>query len=58
VGGRGGTSRTKLGCCLRSVEGVGDAVELGVGILDEDLLDDPPEGRTVGDVIIHASRHS
>ena len=44
--------------CLRSVEGVGDAAELGEGILDEDLLDDPPEGRTIGDVIIHASRHS
>jgi len=44
--------------CLRSVEGVGDAVELGGRILVEDLLDDPPEGRTVGDVIVHASRHS
>jgi hypothetical protein len=44
--------------CLRSVEGVGDAVELGRGILVEDLLHDPPEGRTVGDVIIHTSRHS
>jgi len=44
--------------CLRSVGGVGDAVQLGGGILDEELLDDPPEGRTVGDVIIHASRHS
>jgi hypothetical protein len=29
-----------------------------VGILDEDLLDDPPEGRTIGNVVIHASRHS
>ena len=44
--------------CMRSVEGVGDAVELGVGILDEDLLDDPPEGRTIGNVVMHASRHS
>ena len=43
--------------CLRSVEGVGDAVELGRGILAEDMPDDPPEGRTVGDMIIHASRH-
>lgn len=44
--------------CLRSVEGVGDAVELGKGILVEDLLHYPPEGRTVCDVIIHATRHS
>lgn len=44
--------------CLRSVEAVGDAVELGEGILDEDLLDDPPDGRAVGDVVVHASRHS
>ena len=44
--------------CLRSVEGVGDAVELGGGILAEDLLDDPPEGGTVGDVIMHTARHS
>ena len=43
--------------CLRSVEGVGDPVEPGGGILVEDLLDDPPDGRTVGDVVMHASRH-
>jgi len=43
---------------LHSVEGVGDAIELGGGIFAEDLLDDPPEGCTVGDVIMHASRHS
>ena len=44
--------------CLRSVGVVADAVELGEGILDEDLLDNPPDGRTVGDVVVHASRHS
>ena len=44
--------------CLRSVEGVGHAVELGVGILDEDLLDNPPDGRTVGNMVVQASRHS
>ena len=36
--------------CLRSVEGVGDAVELDGGVLVEDLLDDPPEGR----MVVHA----
>lgn len=44
--------------CLRLVEAVGDAVELGEGILDGNLLDNPPDGRTVGDVVVHASRHS
>jgi len=44
--------------CLCSVEAVGDAVELGEGILDEDLLDNPPDGCTIGDVVVHASRHS
>ena len=44
--------------CLRSVEVVGDAEELGKGVLDEDLLDNPPDGRSVGDVVVHASRHS
>ena len=44
--------------CLRSVEVVGDAAELGKGILDEDLLDDPPDGRSVGNVVVRASRHS
>ena len=44
--------------CLRSVEGVGDAVELGGGILAEDLLDDPPEGRAIRNMIVHASRHA
>ena len=44
--------------CLRSVEGVGHAVEIGVGILDEDLLDNPPDGRTVGNMVVQASRHS
>ena len=44
--------------CLHSVEAVGDAVELGKGILDEDLLDNPPDGCTVGNVVVHASRHS
>lgn len=37
---------------------LGNAVELGEGILDEDLLDNPPDGRTVGDVGVPASRHS
>ena len=46
------------GMCLRSVEGVGHAVEIGVGILDEDLLDNPPDGRTVGNMVVQASRHS
>ena len=44
--------------CLRSVEVVGDAAELGKGILDKNLLDNPPDGRSVGDVVVHASRHS
>ena len=44
--------------CLRSVEGVGDAEELSGGILAEDLLDDPPDGRAVGDMVMHASRHA
>jgi len=44
--------------CLRSVGGVGHAVELGVGILDEDLLDNPPDGRTVGNMVVQASRHA
>lgn len=43
---------------LRSVEGVSDAVELGEGILDEDLLENPPDERTIGDVVVHASRHA
>ena len=42
----------------RSVKVAGDAVELGKGILDEDLLGNPPDGRSVGDVVVHASRHS
>ena len=46
------------GMCLRLVEGVGHAVEIGVGILDEDLLDNPPDGRTVGNMVVQASRHS
>ena len=41
-----------------TVEDVGHAVELGEGILDEDLLDNPPDGRTVCDVVMHAPRHS
>ena len=57
VGG-GGNVGDEAWMCMRSVEGVGDAVKLGMGILDEDLLDDPPEGRTVGDVVMHSSRHS
>ena len=44
--------------CLRSVEGVGHTVELGVGILDEDLLDNPPNGCTVSNMVVQASRHS
>ena len=44
--------------CLRSVEAVGDVVELGEGILDQDLLDNPPDRRTVGNVVVRASRHS
>ena len=45
---------------LYSVKVVGHAVELGIGILDEDLLDYPPDGGTEGDVVVRvrASRHS
>lgn len=38
---------------MRSVEGVGHAVEVGVGILDADLLDNPPDGHTVGDMTVY-----
>ena len=54
-------SRRKDGAwmCLRSVEAVGHAVELGEGILAKDLLDNPPDGRPVGDVVtMHALWHS
>ena len=45
--------------CLSSVlEGVSDAVELGGGVLEADLFDDPPHGRTIRHVVMHASRHS
>lgn len=54
----GGEDEDDAWMCLRSIEAVGDAVELGEGILDEDLLDDPPDGRTVGDVVMYTSRHS
>ena len=43
---------------MRSVEGVGHAEELGVGILLKDQLDHPPEWSAVGNVIVHASGHS
>ena len=43
--------------CLCSVEGLGDAVIVGRGILVADLLDDPPNGRTVGDMVIYALGH-
>ena len=56
--GGGGKDKDGAWMCLHSVEAVGDAIELGKGILDEDLLDNPPDGRTVGDVVVHASRHS
>lgn len=56
--GGGGKDEDGAWMCLRSVEVVGDAVELGEGILDEDLLDNPPDGCTVGDMVVHASRHS
>ena len=57
VGG-GGKDKDGAWMCLHSVEAVGDAIELGKGILDEDLLDNPPDGCTVGDVVVHALRHS
>jgi hypothetical protein len=57
VGG-GGKDEDGAWMCLRSLDGVVDAIELGEGILDEDLLDNPPDGRTVCDVVVHASRHS
>ena len=42
--------------CWSSVpESVSDAVELGGGVR---LFDDPPHGRTVRHVVVHASRHS
>lgn len=45
--------------CLSSVlEGVSDAVELGGGVLEADLFDNPPHGRTVRHMVMHASRHS
>ena len=56
--GGGGNVEDEAWMCLRSVEGVGDAVELSIGILAKGLLNDPPEGRTIGDVVMHASRHS
>jgi hypothetical protein len=49
---------TRIWVCLHSVKAVSDAVELGKGILDEDLLDNPPDGRGVGDMVVHALRHS
>lgn len=50
---------TALGCaCARSVEGAGDAIELGGGILDEDLLDDPPHGSPVSNVVVEATGHA
>jgi len=56
--GERGKDENSAWMCLRSVEAVGDAVELGEGILAEDLLDNPPDGRPVGDVVVHALRHS
>ena len=58
MGGGRGNDEDGAWVCLHSVEGVGDAVELGQGVPDEDLLNDPPEGRAVGDMIIHASMHA
>lgn len=56
-GGRdGGDDEDGARRCLRSVDG--DATELGGGILLEDLLDDPPDGRSVCDMVVHASRHA
>jgi hypothetical protein len=42
--GCGGTTRTELGFALRSVEGVGYAVEVGRGVLGKDLLENPQSG--------------
>lgn len=40
------------------LEGVSDAVELGRGVLETDLFDDPPHGRAVRHVVMLASRHA
>lgn len=53
----GGTT-TELRWCSRSLEGVLHAVELGRGISLEELLENPPKGRSVRDVVVHSSRHS
>ena len=55
---RGGKDEDGAWMCLCLVKAVGDVVELGEGILDEDLLGNPPDRRTIGDVVVHASRHS
>ena len=52
------TMTMELGWSLGSVEGVLDAVELGKGIPLEEQLDNPPEGRSVSDVVVHSSRHA
>ena len=52
------TMTTVPGWCLGSVEGVLHAVELGRGIPLEEQLDNPPEGRSVSDVVVHSSRHA
>ena len=47
-------SALDLPLCTR----VHDAVEFGIGILLEEQLDNPPEGRTVRDIAMHSSRHA
>ena len=42
--------------CAPSVEG--HAIDIGGGILAEDLLDDPPDGGSEGDVVMGATDHS
>jgi len=36
----------------------GRAVEYGIGIMEQELLDDPPQGRSECDMAVHTSRHA
>ena len=57
VGG-GGKDNDGTWMYLYLVKGVGHAIELCIGVLDKDLLNNPPDGRSIGNMVVQASRHS
>ena len=44
--------------CLGSIDGVGHAIEIGEGVLLEDLLDDPPNRGSIRHMVMETTRHA